>query len=154
VTGGDDVFPDPRKRAEEIEAEFIEHFHGTLGVMQPVGGKPWSPKLDAGGRNVVQRCAWSPWLGREWCKRSFGGQGPEWSEFWHYQGDAYLQIVAERLGLFWQRWDLSQEHENWKVVQRHRPDFLQRAKVKNDDDVVLMAKLIANGLPGSGLLPV
>jgi hypothetical protein len=37
VTGGDDVYPDKTKRADEIAGEFIEHFGGTLGVMQPHG---------------------------------------------------------------------------------------------------------------------
>src|SRR6266702_4916344 len=37
VTGGDDVFPDAKNRADDIAAELTEHFRGTFGVMQPCG---------------------------------------------------------------------------------------------------------------------
>ena len=39
VTAGDDVFPCQTKRADEIADEFLEHFGGTLGVMQTAGNK-------------------------------------------------------------------------------------------------------------------
>ena len=67
VAAGDDVWPDRSKRADEIADEFVEHFHGTLGVMQPVGVK--LPGHD--------RLCWSPWLGREWCSRAFCGTGAD-----------------------------------------------------------------------------
>lgn len=39
VTGGDDYWPDPNKRADEIAAECIKHFDATFGVMQPTGDR-------------------------------------------------------------------------------------------------------------------
>ncbi len=117
VTGGDDYWPDPNKRADEIARECVEHYRGyakpfgtdsgTYGVMQPTGD-PWS---DSQGR-IIERIAGSPWLGREWCKRAFGGRGPMPDAYFHNFADEELQLVAHRLGVFWQRPDLIQEHRH------------------------------------------
>ena len=35
VAGGDDMLPDPTKRAGDIAEEFLDYFGGDFGVMQP-----------------------------------------------------------------------------------------------------------------------
>jgi hypothetical protein len=77
VTGGDDTDPDPTKRADVIAAECSYHFtegfwnqlgiqeFSTFGVMQPTG--------DRFADGSIDRIAGSPWIGREFCKRAYGG---------------------------------------------------------------------------------
>ncbi len=116
IAAGDDTMPDPAKRADEIGAEcsqhFLQHaqisFHDTWGVMQPTGD-PWR---DVQGR-IIERIAGSPWIGREFARRMYGGAGPYWHEYRHCFVDEELQEVAQRLGVFWQRPDICQMHYNW-----------------------------------------
>ena len=139
VAAGDDTLPDPNKSAEEIAEECSEHFagphrpgwpSGTFGVMQPTGD-PWSDKQ---GR-IIERVAGSPWLGREWCLRANQGKGPLWPEFFHMFADETLQCVAQKLGVFWQRPDLTHLHHHWgrpKEGERlgnveNMPAFLKQA---------------------------
>ena len=139
VAAGDDTDPDPTKRAEEIARECSDHFrnlhieatgetidvHPTFGIMQPTGD-PWS---DRQGR-IIERIAGSPWLGREWCRRAYGGKGPLWPEFYHCFGDEHLQNVAIKIGIFWQRPDLTHHHDNWARKRgdvRDMPEFLRIA---------------------------
>jgi hypothetical protein len=144
VAAGDDVWPDHTKRADEIAGEFVEHFHGTLGVMQP------GPlNIDA----THKRLCWSPWLGREWCRRAFCGVGPTEPRFFHYFGDAYLQLVAERLGLLWECRHLAHDHRNWKVLKSGRPLHLLEAANRWGRDKYLFNRLVAEGFPGAGLAP-
>jgi hypothetical protein len=121
VVGGDDTFPDPTKRADEIARECSEHFFRggyedinadgtpfrkhTFGVMQPTGD-PWADHL---GR-IIERIAGSPWLGRSWCRRAHGGKGPLFPDFRHMFVDEALQLYAQSLGVFWQRPDLTHFH--------------------------------------------
>lgn len=148
VAAGDDTDPDPTKRADDIARECSEYFAGrgpadrvdentvsmsisefeksrTLGIMQPIGD-PWA---DHQGR-IIERIAGSPWLGREWCRRAYGGKGPLWPEYTHCFADEELQLVAQRYGVFWQRPDLSQHHDNWARARGNpadRPAFLDEA---------------------------
>lgn len=142
VAAGDDTAPDANKRADEIAAE-LSLVYGckfyptmpqpeaarmplaTFGVMQPTGD-PWSDRL---GR-IIERIAGSPWLGREWCRRANGGRGPLWPDYTHCFADEELQCVAQRLGVFWQRPDLTHMHDNWARARGNildRPDFLIEA---------------------------
>lgn len=128
VTGGDDVEPDPNKRADEISTECVEHFfpggldvdptsrereiyakQATFGVMQPTGD-PWR---DIQGR-IIERIAGSPWMGREFCRRMYQGNGPLWPEYQHMFVDEEAQCVAQKLGVFWQRPDLTHLHHHWQ----------------------------------------
>ncbi len=145
VTGGDDVEPDPNHSAEEIARGCSEYFANlrwtfgapdggvthirntpTFGVMQPTGD-PWS---DTKGR-IIERIAGSPWMGREFCRRMNGGAGPLWPEYTHCFEDEELQCVAQKLGVFWQRSDLIQYHNQWARESHHMkakmPDFLAEA---------------------------
>src|SRR5216683_3069212 len=102
VTGGDDTEPDPNHSPEQIAAQCRDHFGSTFGVMQPTGDR-WGDSKSA----YIDRVAGSPWLGREFCQRVNGGNGPLWHEYFHMGVDEELQAVAERLGVFWSRRDLT-----------------------------------------------
>lgn len=138
VAAGDDTLPDRNKRADEIAAECSAHFAGTFGVCQPTGDD-WSdngPRGDKTGElRLIRRVAGSPWLGREWCLRANKGKGPLWPAFYHMFADETLQCVAEKLGVFWQRDDLTHHHQHWgrpKPGERigkieNMPEFLTQA---------------------------
>jgi len=123
VAGGDDTEPDLNHSAEQIALECDEHFgttqrsedaisvawdttHGTFGVMQPTGDR------FAGG--CIDRICGSPWMGREFCQRMNGGQGPFWPEYRHMFVDEELQNVALKLGVLWQRPDLIHLHHHFQ----------------------------------------
>lgn len=110
VFGGDDILPDPKRRAEDIALEFVEHFKGTFGVMQPTGD-PWMPDKD--GVPASARICGSGWYGRDWIARAYGGRGPTWPDYHQFFADEEVQQVALRLGVFWQRPDLTQLHLHW-----------------------------------------
>jgi hypothetical protein len=150
-TGGDDVYPDPNKTADEIAAECSEHFAGihagvgliregkwrcrtdaeklaTFGVMQPTGdpygeNDAFAQKFPIGRRRYIERICGSPWLGREWCLRGNQGHGPFHPGFWHMHGDECLQEVAEKLGILWQRPDLCHHHEHWARKRSNTADM-------------------------------
>jgi hypothetical protein len=140
VIGGDDVFPDTTKRADEIADECLLNFspltgrelreHGTFGVMQPTGDR-WGDKQGP----YIERVAGSAWIGREFALRAYGGNGPLWHEYQHMYADEELQLVAQKLGVFWQRPDLTQIHQHWgrpregetMGLSERIPDFLKEA---------------------------
>jgi hypothetical protein len=119
VTGGDDISPDPKKKATEIAEEFLEHFKGTLGVMQPIGDN-WE-----GTANI---CG-SPWMGRDWIKRSYQGHGPFHRGYFHFYGDEELKRMAERHGMLWQRPDIVQFHRHWSRASVGMPKQDYHAKL-------------------------
>lgn len=121
VTGGDDTDPDPNKRADEIAVECCRYFYAnvfrqnfptknvvyeTFGVMQPTG--------DRFSDGSIDRIAGSPWIGREFCLRSYGGNGPYWDEYRHMFLDEELREVALKLGVYWQRPDLIHLHRHFQ----------------------------------------
>lgn len=123
VLGGDDTLPDPNKLAREIAAECSAYFQrmekfgddegiylepvgdSTFGVMQPTGDRY------AGGS--IDRIAGSPWIGREFCERAYGGNGPLWHEYKHMFEDEELRDVATILGVYWTRPDLTHLHHHF-----------------------------------------
>jgi hypothetical protein len=112
VIGGDDTLPDPERRAEEIAEDLGMYFFchnpgryesaSTFGVMQPTGDRY------AGGQ--IDRICGSAWIGREFAKRVNQGRGPLWPEYTHMFVDQELQEVAQKLGVLWQRPDVTQLH--------------------------------------------
>ncbi len=130
ICAGDDTLPDPTKTADEIAAQCSVHFAqrsasladlnaataetyrqaATFGVMQPTGDD-WSDHL---GR-IIERIAGSPWMGRSFCERINQGEGPQWHQYWHNWADVELQLVAQKLGVYWQRPDLTHYHDHaWR----------------------------------------
>ena len=119
VAGGDDTDPDPRLHPNIIATQLEQYFNDlddregtnlglTFGVMQPTGDR-WA---DAMGP-MIDRIAGSPWMGRAWCKRAFGGKGPLWPEFTHMFMDEHLQRAAQRARRFLQRPDLTHMHHHF-----------------------------------------
>jgi hypothetical protein len=161
VTGGDDIFPDPNKGADEIAQEccehfgFCEHLASTWGVMQPTGDRDFGDRQGA----YIDRVAGSPWMGREWCLRINQGNGPLWPQYFHCGEDEELQAVASHHGVFWQRPDLTQYHQHWARPQRGElvapgarcPEFLDRANspVEWRKYKALFAGRKVNNFPGS-----
>jgi hypothetical protein len=107
----------------------------------------------------ADRVASSPWIGREFAKRMYGGKGPYWPEYTHMGVDEELQAVAIQHGVFWQRRDLTQHHDHWgrarageRMGQASRmPEFLKQA---NSPEEWSRYKQIFNtrkslGFPGS-----
>lgn len=175
VGGGDDYWPDPNKTAEEIAAECGEHFWNkhitnpgmkittiavrTFGVMQPTGDR-WMDKGDGHGA-VIDRIAGSPWMGREFCRRMYHGAGPLYSGFYHNFADELLQKSAQKLGVFWQRPDLFQEHRHWARRRgdwRDAPDWAYKINHPQQSDwersKALFKNMEAAGFPeADDLLP-
>lgn len=162
VAAGDDTDPDTRD-PEKIGYECKRHFsleahsHPTFGVMQPTGDK-WNCSPSLGDIPTIERVAGSPWLGREWCRRAYGGRGPLWPEYYHCFADEELQLVAQRLGVFWQRPDLTHMHHNWaraSAETRVMPEFLREANSVQHWQKYskLFHERKAAGFPGSEPLP-
>jgi hypothetical protein len=156
VVAGDDIYPCTTKRADEIAGEFLEHFRGTLGVMQTHGNEGHHRAKD--GSYVPDTVAWSPWLGFSWIKRAYEGAGPIHPGFYHYWSTTNLHDVANRLGLYWYRTDIIQWDDNWKHTDSKRkrlgkPKYIYKAKERVPADHALYLSIKANGYPGCGLLP-
>lgn len=139
VTGGDDMFPDPHHRADEIAADFRRDFPDLCGVMQPTGDD--MPGTD--------RICGSPWLGREWILRGYEGTGPFWP-YGHFFGDEELRIVATRVDRLVDRPDLIQRHEHWS--RGGKPTDYQTANNRHwaPDQAAFVARALAR-FPGSAL---
>lgn len=125
VGGGDDTLPDPSHSPEEIATQLTRHFNGTFGVMQPIGDLKLWPN------SRIDTFAGSPWMGREFCKRIYGGKGPMWEEFGHMFADEHCKRVAEKLGVYWQRPDLIHKHMHaLRPAGGQLPDFLKPVNTK------------------------
>jgi hypothetical protein len=143
VIGGDDIDPDPDHDAEEIALQCINHFGGTLGIMQPTGD----------GFDANANCLVSPWLGREYIKRGYNGTGPLCGDYYHYWVDRELREVAKQLGILWIRPDLSQYHHHWTREGGCRPVDLEHAACRNQEGYDLFLSRQQQGFPGSQLCP-
>ncbi len=161
VSGGDDYEPDmehsPEEIAERCRLWFLgkaggagmitkrdiwdatDRYHAaeTFGVMQPTGdrwGDDHQSRLMYGEHRgaYIDRIAGSPWMGREWCKRAYQGNGPMWGGYKHMYADEDLKEVAEKFGVYWARRDLIQLHRHWGrkpaaefATMLDCPDFMQ-----------------------------
>jgi len=155
VTGGDDVMPDGTHSAGDLGEQFRDRFGADgLGVMQPTGDR-WMP--DKTGVVAIERICGSPWIGRGLAARLNGGLGAFRPEYRHFFADEELKCVTERLGLLWQRPDVTQIHEHWSRrlpgrARRRRPDYLRPAQAHWAADRDLFHERQAAGFPGHELL--
>jgi hypothetical protein len=143
VAAGDDMDPDPNKTAEEIAVECSAHFSGTFGVMQPTGDR-WGH----GAYVYAEHICGSPWLGREFCQRMYGGRGPYSECYYHMFGDEELFEVALRLGVLWHRLDLSHFHHHWGRVGLPMPTYLRRANQNFQAEGKVFRQRKVAGFPG------
>jgi hypothetical protein len=154
VTGGDDTDPDPVNRADEIAKECELKFGGSFGVMQPTGDRY------AGGS--IDRIAGSPWIGREFVERAYGGGGPYWPEYQHMFVDEEIREVARVLGVYWANPSVTHLHRHFMreslaidspAVTKPVPEFLREANSPGHwqkyQQIYRMRK--AQGFPGHGI---
>ncbi len=108
----------------------------TFGVMQPTGDRfgddATSRRMFGEDRGAyADRVCGSAWIGREFARRMYQGNGPLWPEYRHMFVDEELQQVAIKYGVLWQRRDLTQRHEHWSraegVTPQDCPAFLKEA---------------------------
>jgi hypothetical protein len=149
VTGGDDIDPDPNRRAKDIAQECSDYFAGTLGVMQPTGDPHGK---DEHGTVAAARICGSPWLGREFIRRANLGVGPFWQGYNHFYCDEELKETASRDQVLWQRPELCQMHRHWSFEGRPRPEYMNKAQAGWDRDKAIFDVRKAHGFPGSHLL--
>jgi hypothetical protein len=147
IAAGDDMLPDHHP-PEQIAEECTEHFGGTFGVMQPTGDRWGDP-----GHVYAEHICGSPWLGREFCRRMYGGRGPYSEEFFHMWGDEALMNVAVRLGVLWQRIDLIHYHAHWARENKPMPVYLQRANAEFYAGKEIFERQKAAGFPGHEPIP-
>lgn len=111
----------------------------TFGVMQPTGDRwgenPNHPREDTRSA-YIDRVAGSAWLGREFCRRVNGGRGPLWSGnpqaerkidrkgYTHMFVDEELRHVAVKLGIYWERPDLTHHHAHAGRVPNYNVDMI------------------------------
>lgn len=138
VGGGDDYEPDLANHADAISLECRQYVYNvhqdklgsvydahlrarvmdTFGIMQPTGDR-WGDdpasriRYGADRGAYIDRICGSPWMGREWCRRAYQGNGPMFDGYHHFYADEELQEVAIGLGVLWQRRDLIQLHRHW-----------------------------------------
>lgn len=148
VSGGDDGLPDPDHSPEEIAAQCTEHFGGTFGICQPIGDLKLWPN------SRIDTFAGSPWMGRDWCQRAYGGHGPVCEDYYHLFADEELMAVAVKLGVFWQRPDLTHRHEHPlrkpNATSNDWPDFLKPINTSEswERHKALFASRKMRGFPG------
>jgi hypothetical protein len=107
IAAGDDMHPDPNYDAHELRLQFVRHFGGTMGVMQPYGDKFGSMACE-----TCEQICGSAWLGKEFRNRINQGKGPMWEEYWHMWADTELYQIASKYNCLWVRSDLTQYHEH------------------------------------------
>jgi len=170
VVAGDDIDPDPTHDPAEIARQCREHFAwgygpaihpvtgeeilrrdslATFGVMQPTGDRWGADRNDPNfcGSAYIDRVAGSAWCGAEFCRRMYGGAGPLCADYWHTHVDEELQEIAQRLGVFWQRRDLTQHHNHWGRTTGRMPEYLRRANAEFSTAALLFGRRKALGFP-------
>lgn len=140
VTGGDDMFPDMAHTAQELAAQFIARFPDTFGVMQPMG--------DRYG-NTVNICG-SPWIGRAFARRIYGGRGAYCRAYFQLYEDQELHDVADGLGVLWKRPDLAQFHKHWQreSASAEAPVYLRESLKRENESKNLYESRRSAGFPG------
>lgn len=143
VCGSDDILPDQTKRADVLAGEFVQHFGGTLGVMNATGDKY------GGWRD----CLLSAWVGREYSERINGGMGYLWPEYFHYCSDSEAYSVSVLRGLLWRREDVAEHYAHWTRTGVDTLPKPKREKVESmwPRDGWLFKLREKHGFPGSGL---
>lgn len=143
VTGGADITPDPVASPSKIEAECEKWFGGTFGVMQPAG--------DRYGAIETRTACVSPWIGREFRERAYGGRGPMFEGYGHYFADGELMHVAHAAGCLWWREDLTQYHDHYTRHNLPVPETLKPWAAKHAEAKRLYEQRMAANWPGHEL---
>lgn len=139
VSGGDDMLPDPHLPAHALARQFMDRFPDAFGVMQPQGDTYMEAEHYCG----------SPWLGRGWIDRMYGGRGPMWGGYTHNWADLELFWLAKGLGALWQRTDVAQHHEHfWRTGEGKPKYWTSNVEPKDRADVQLYIARSWQNFPG------
>ena len=143
VTGGFDVWPDPRFAADAAAALYLGHFPLLEGVMQPTGDRLTPPE-------DFQVSAPSPWIGRGFSLSVNHGLGPLWPGYFHSYVDWELLEVATRMGGYAVEPRLSQRHDRWNTgAVAVWPAYLAKAEAAHSVDRALLHSRRSAGYPGA-----
>ncbi len=177
ILAGDDIDPDPTHAPEDIARGCREHFAdlhcerfnsetllpwqlefslgdfvdwASFGVMQPTGDRWGADRNDRNfcGSAYADRVCGSAWCGAEFVRRMYGGEGPLWGGYPHMWVDEELQEVATRLGVLWQRRDLTQYHNHWGRTTGKMPEYLRQANADFNKTGLIFSQRKASGFPG------
>lgn len=144
VLAGDDMEPDPMKDAQELAREYLQRFPDGFGIMQPCGD-PQGDRIN-GVPNSGRICG-SPWIGRAWAERAYGGRGPVNGNYIAFYADEELKIVAERFNALWMRPDVSQFHLHWSWGHLPKQDYHERNQKSWTHDKEKFDHQVAEGFP-------
>lgn len=148
---GDDMDPPPELLAAEIRKQFLDHFPNGFGVMQATGDRQGER---IGGKWASQRICGSPLVGAEWIRKSYGGEGPVDGRYEAFYADESLLHVAQKLGVLWQREDLTILHRHWSWGYLPRQDYhLRNDRLSWTKDKALFQASVAAGFPEGERLP-
>lgn len=117
VSGGDDMYPDPKHTARELREQFYSKFPDGFGGMQPQGDEFMGSRLYCG----------SPFLGRSFWERMYAGRGAMCGQYKHSWADNELYWVSKGMGVLWERFDLTHFHEHFLREATVAPDYWSRA---------------------------
>lgn len=145
VTGGHDIMPDTDVDADTIAEQCTQRFGGTFGVMEPTGDRWMEDEL---GRSANERVAAAPWIGREFALKTYGGNGPYFTGYWHDYSDNELAEVSELLGVRWMRRDLTQYNDHWMRQGGRRPSYHFKIRDTVAEAAKVFAARKADGFPG------
>jgi hypothetical protein len=145
VYAADDIDPEAKRDAGELGDDFERHFSGWFGVMQPCGDLQG---IDSSGLPAAARICGSPWLGKEWIRRAYGGKWPTNEQYFHFYGDEELKSVAEMSKCLWMRPDVTQLHHHWSWGHRPKAAYQIKNEPYWDLDAKLFKERKASGFPG------
>jgi len=101
---------------------------------------------------LLDRICGSPWIGREFAQRVYGGKGPLFEGYFHNFADEELQCVARKLGVLWQRRDVTQVHRHWSREGKPMPEWASKINNALESDweqsQALFRSRKAHGFPG------
>jgi hypothetical protein len=146
VTGGDDVTPDLRHTAPQIEEIFYERFPDGYGVMQPAAPIPTAGKQDRGRGH---KFAWSPFVGPRFAALSYRGKGPLHPGYFHCFADTELLEVAKMQGCWFPNDALTHDHLYFRWANLAPPHYRRNIRRARADDKQLYWSRHAEGFPGS-----
>jgi hypothetical protein len=134
VLASDTTLPDPTCSATDMADAFFERFPDGVGIMQASD--------DRVEHDQPRRCV-SPYMGRGWIERAYGGYGAIYPKYANFYADFELYWVARSLGALWERPELRQRLNTFAAAPvTHAFDRWL------DGDFALLQQRVRMGFPG------
>lgn len=146
ATGGDDVLPDPNHQAHEVEDIFWDRFPDGYGVMQPAAPVPTAPEEKKQRGHIW---AWSPFIGPEFIRRAYRGEGPMYPGYFHHFADTELAEVAKAQGCWFANEDLMHDHLYFRWAGLPKPSYRRNIRRAHPHDRELYRTRRQRGFPES-----